>query len=351
MRHTRMEAFRCNNAYSTPQSAGSPFNRRIARRCISRFSMATVALLFCFNAVAHCQERQELRRTYELRPGAIVALQNVSGDIAIDSWGQSQVEIVAIKTGPADQLSQVDISIDAQPSRLGIRTIYPERGGNNRVSVSYTLKVPSSVSLDSIQSVSGNIHISNIDGRVVARSVSGDVTAGRVGQDADVDSVSGDAKVSDVGGRASVRSVSGDVDVSNVSNDLEAKSVSGDVVVRQIRGYVSAESVSGDIAISDSDPTNLKASTTSGDIQFSGSLSANGRYELKSHSGTVNVALPSGSGFALQASTFSGQIDTSFEVRVQGPQEKRSLAGVVGQGGPALELRSFSGNILIRKSK
>lgn len=329
------------NAY--PHRGHQPAYWRAIRHCAS-----LVILMLSYSTAAHCQERQELRRTYDLRPGATVALENISGDITISTWGESRAEIVAVKTGPAEQLDLVEVSIDAQPSRLRIKTIYPER--SNKVSVNFNLKVPRNVNLDSIRSISGDIEIGQIEGRVVSRSVSGSVTVKGVGQDADVDSVSGDATVSDVSGRASVHSVSGDVDASHVTGDADAKTVSGDVRVRQVNGYIHAESVSGDIRISDSDPTSVKASTTSGDIHFAGSLSAGGRYDMKSHSGTIKVELPPASSFDIQASTFSGSIDTDFEIKVQGPIEKRKMAGVVGQGGPTLELRSFSGSILLRKS-
>ena len=88
------------------------------RRKPTRYCAGWVILLFSYSAVAHCQERQEIRRSFDLRPGATVSLGNVSGDITITSWGGSQAEMVAVKSGPADQLNQVEISIDAQPSRL-----------------------------------------------------------------------------------------------------------------------------------------------------------------------------------------------------------------------------------------
>jgi DUF4097 and DUF4098 domain-containing protein YvlB len=324
-------------------------HHQMARLRVAGICVGWAILLVSFHTVAHGQERQEIHRSYDLAPGAVVALENISGNITISSWGESRAEVAAVKTGPAEQLNEVEVSIDAQPSRLAIKTIYPHHG-NNRVSVSYNLKVPRSVTLDSIQSISGDIQISDIDGRVVANSVSGDVTVGRVGQDLDVNSVSGDATISNVNGRASVHSVSGDVKINDVNGDVEAKSVSGDVVAREVRGYMTANTVSGDIRINESSPTSIKASTTSGDIQFNGDLSADGRYNLKSHSGTVRVVLPPHSSFALQASTFSGKVDTDFEIRVQGPIEKRKLAGVVGQGGPTLDLQSFSGSVLLRKS-
>jgi DUF4097 and DUF4098 domain-containing protein YvlB len=108
--------------------------------------------------------------------------------------------------------------------------------------------------------------------------------------------------------------------------------------------------VSGDVRILDSNTTSLKASTTSGDVHYSGSLNPNGRYELKSHSGTVEVVLPANSQFAVNASTFSGSIETDFEIKLQGRIERRTISGLVGQGGPTLELRSFSGEVRLRKS-
>jgi hypothetical protein len=298
------------------------------RRVISA-ALACMALLVSTNNVAHCEQRQELRRSFDLRPGATVSLENISGDITITSWAEPRAEVVAVKTGPAEQLDDVDIAIDAQPSRLGIRTIYPERG-SSQVSVSFSLKVPRRVNLDAIKSISGDVEIAEIEGRVVASSVSGSVKVRQVGQEADLNSVSGDANATDVAG------------------NLDANSVSGDVSIVRVNAHIDAGSVSGSITISESNPTGVKASTVSGDIRFHGGLQANGRYEMKSHSGTVEARLPSDSTFALQASTFSGSIDSDFEIQLQGRLEKRSVSGTVGPGGPTLELRSFSGSVRLK---
>jgi DUF4097 and DUF4098 domain-containing protein YvlB len=300
------------------------------------------------SATAYCQEREEIRRSFTLNPGATVSLENVSGDIKLSSWGGSEAQIVAVKTGPADQLKGVDVSINAEPSRLSIKTIYPRQ--NNRVSVNYDLKVPRSVNLDSVKSVSGNIEIVDIDGRVIGHSISGNVEAQNISRETNLDAVSGSVKAIGIRDRASLRTVSGSAIAGNIDGDLDAKSVSGDVRLSQVRGHINAESVSGNVTLSESNPTGLKASTVSGKIQFDGKLDANGRYDLKSHSGTIALNLPADSKFALQASTFSGSIKSDFEIKVNGMSEKKTLNGVVGAGGPTIELRSFSGNILIRRS-
>ena len=142
--------------------------------------------------------------------------------------------MVAVKTGPASQFNEVEVTIDAQPSRLNIETVYPKRSGNFKVSVSYDLKVPRNVVLDHIHSVSGDIEIADIDGRVVGETVSGNIQGSRLGQEVSLQSVSGNARVSDAGGRTFIQVVSGNAVADNIKGDLEAKSVSGDVQVRQV---------------------------------------------------------------------------------------------------------------------
>jgi DUF4097 and DUF4098 domain-containing protein YvlB len=306
-----------------------------------------LVILAACNAIAYGEERQETRRSFTLNPGATVSLGNISGDIKISSWSGTQAEMVAVKTGPADQLNSVEIKIDAQPSRLSIQTIYPKH--NNKVSVSYDLKVPRNVSLDSITSVSGDINIADIEGRIVGRSVSGDIQASRLGQETSLESVSGDVRATDISGRTSVKSVSGDIIADGINGDLEAKTVSGDAQIRQVRGYIQAESVSGDVHISGSNPTSLKTSTVSGDIRFEGRLNASGRYELKSHSGTIMMELPEDSSFVLKVSRFSGSFSSDFAFSAE--MSSKSFSGVVGSGGPTVEMSGFSGTLQILKSK
>ena len=51
-----------------------------------------------------------------------------------------------------------------------------------------------------------------------------------------------------------------------------------------------------------------RGQAVSGDVQFSGDLEPNGRYELTSHSGSVRIAVGGKTGFELEATSFSGGI-------------------------------------------
>ena len=300
-------------------------------------------------AAAVFAEQEEIRRSFNLDPGATVSVENVSGNIAVSSWEGSEAEIVAIKNGPSNQLKEVEVSFNATPSRLKIKVDYP-RQSNNRVSVRFNLKVPRNVELDSIRSVSGNIEIRDIAGRVICRSVSGNVDAQNVDGETNLESVSGKTSAMGIRNRVSVSSVSGGVTASEVDGDTAAKSVSGSVVLGRIQGRIDAESVSGGIEINESNPSGLKASTVSGGIQFDGRLKDGGRYDIKSHSGSATISLPADSSFNFQASTFSGSIHSDFSITMNGAMDKKKISGVVGEGGPSVEMSSFSGSIRIRKS-
>lgn len=283
--------------------------------------------------------RREVRHTYRVRPGAVVTLENVRGDITVTTWDRSEVEIRAVKTGPADVLDEVHIAIDAHPDRVDIRTEYPQRSrffwwgrwSDVRVSVAYTLQVPRRIHLDNIRTVSGDVSIRGIQGRVSVRSVSGAVTVHEIAGDVDLESVSGGLEVTDVEG------------------DMTVRTVSRDIQIRRVRGSVRLKAVSGDIEVWESRIQRLHAETVSGDISYHGRLNPEGRYELETLSGTVELVLPADAAVELWASTYSGEIETDFEVRVRGRVSPRSLVGTIGRGGPILRIRTFSGDIRIRR--
>ncbi len=309
------------------------------------YGLVGIVFLLGSRLVLAAELRREFRATYELRPGAVVSLENVWGDIVVTAWDEPRAEVVALKVGPADQVDRVEVSVDATPLRLAVRTVYPDREWGRPwrvwtrfwrwedvgVAVHYTLRVPRDVHLDPVRSVRGDVTVSDVRGRVVVHSVEGSLRVSRVGRDLDLCTVRGDVTVADVGGRARVRSVSGTIEARDVTGDLEIKAVSGDVDVRQVGGHLRAESVSGD-------------------VRFGGSLHEGRRYELKSLSGDIEVVLPPDAGFVVEASTFSGAIETDFPVQVRGRLRARSIVGTVGPGGPTLVFRTLSGDIRLRKT-
>lgn len=278
-----------------------------------------------------------------LRDGR-VSIQNISGDITVAAGSGDEVSVEAIKRTRRDrsQLDQVRIEVDNAAGRVDVRTLYP-RMRNINVSVDYTVTVPGGVSVE-LHSVSGSVKVTGVGGAVRAETVSGNVTA------------AGTPKLE------AARSVSGDVSFSGVSTetDVSIGSVSGKVTGRGIKAHgLEFSSVSGDVVIRDVTCDRLGAKSVSGAIEYSGTITRSGRYDMNSHSGSVRLALSNPPGFEVNASTFSGSIRSDFPLTISGDADRRggrprgvnnrSMRATFGDGSATLTLSTFSGNIVIEK--
>lgn len=327
------------------------------------------------------QSRAELHETYSLNPGGTVSVSNVSGTIRVTGWGESKVQVDALKRRHRgrDDLSQVEIQISAAADRLEIRTIYPRnRGRGFDISVDYTLKVPRTALLNSLTSVSGDVIVSDVSARAIARNVSGSITVRSVGETS-ATSISGNVTATEVRGALTARSTSGDLEIGEVMSTVNGTTTSGSIRAvgigdaaaltttsgkvwgERIGGRVTARSMSGSVFIRDA----------SGDVE-AGSVSDNvtlekikGRATVSSISGNIITrAVQEG----VRARTVSGSIEitgargsisaesTSGEIRLQNMESDdvraRSHSGTVRfQGGVTengrYDFDSFSGEIVV----
>ena len=193
--------------------------------------------------------------------------------------------------------------------------------------------------------------------KVIARSISGDVTVTGMKAAVEARSVSGSILVQDAADRITLETVSGDVVASGLTGPVRAQSVSGDVKLLGITGDVDAESVSGEISLRDAKSGNVRAESVSGSIEYRGTIDKAGRYEFKSHSGDVDMVMPEGVGASFTVSTFSGTVDSQIPMTLQpsdemrgGGRRSKSMEFSVGGGGARVTVRTFSGDITIEKA-
>jgi len=302
---------------------------------------------------------EKFDKTVSLPVTGAVSVSNISGDITITTWNKGEVKISATKVSWADTLERakenaalVEINVEKVGNRVVITTEYPEnmgrRGRSINVSVDYNLTIPDRASIRA-KSISGDVDAGRIGGEAELGTVSGDVVAQGMGGEAELSSVSGDVTARDAEKGLDCHSVSGDVKITSVKGGAKLKSVSGDVSLTGCQGDVEAGSVSGEIELRDiTGARRVKAKNVSGDIDYRGTIESEGRYTLESHSGDVTFSVPRDSSFELEAKTFSGEIDTAFPIQVIGKQKKRTLSGTIGEGGAWVELTTFSGDINIK---
>jgi hypothetical protein len=298
------------------------------------------------------REEQTERTTKVIRLGTdgILALGNIAGDITVTRGGGSDATIEIVKTARGrtvedakELLALVPVDVTERNGRAEVKTRYPsgeEQRRNNRrninVSVAYTVSAPAGTRV-SIDSISGNVRVTDIKGDINANSISGDV------------------RISGAGRIGTAKSISGTIEISDTQADgaVAGSSVSGDVLFRRVTARrMDGGSVSGNIKLEDVQCERVSGQTTSGSVWFSGTLARSGRYELKSFSGEVRLVLTGNTGFEVDANSFSGVVNASdFAITTRGTpsRNRRTLSGTYGDGAAVLDLTTFSGSIVISK--
>lgn len=310
---------------------------------VALIAMAFVVAFVAAPALAEEKFEEKFEKTVPLSKTGKLTLSNISGQIEILTSKDAQVKIEALKVSKAGTLdkakenaAKVTIEVTGGADLVAVETKYPKRAGgfwggdSINVSVDYKVWVPDQASVE-LSSISGDVKVAPVGGAAKVKCVSGNVDLAGAAK-ADIDLVSGDLKMAEIAGDAFI------------------KAVSGDLVVKGIKGSIEVEAVSGDIDLLDAaGAQTVNAKSVSGNITYTGTIKPGSRFEIKAHSGDVSLTVPADSAFDLEASTFSGDIESAFQITTSGKISPREVQGTVGKGGATVILKSFSGNIDLKK--
>ena len=292
---------------------------------------------------------ERFNRTARIGRTGAFELSNIAGDVTVTGGSGDDVRIEAVKrTRSRDEsnaktlLDDLRIEVTELPNRVEVRTVYPRNRRNYSASVDYTIALPSGASAN-VRSVSGSVRVTNVKGELRAESISGSVVT------------TGATRL------ALVKSVSGDIDITDAAAEgqVNASTVSGHLVARGLTaGSLDLSSVSGDILLTNVTAERVAVKTVSGNLEYAGPLARNGRYEMNAHSGNVRLAVSRTSGFELEATTFSGDVRSEFPLTLHAgvqsegrrrSQLNRSIRGSFGDASAIVNLKSFSGDIVVTK--
>ena len=305
------------------------------------------------------QESETFEETYDLGGAGSLVLSNVSGDIRLTPSDDGVVHVTAVKRArgrgsSSDALSEVTIDVSHSGDRLRIETVYEKRSRSwgrrsSHVSVNYEVRAPRETEVR-LTSVSGDVELEGTSARSRVKTVSGEVM------------------VRNAADLREAKSVSGNVDVIDSETDVDSDigSVSGDVTLRGISASsLSLSTVSGDLRVTNANCNHAELKSVSGDVLYEANLDGDGRYELKSHSGDLELVLPSGAGFELEAKTFSGSIRSDFDMDIEDDDDSdedddrrrrrrrrrrnKDIRATIGDGSARVEVSTFSGDISIRE--
>jgi DUF4097 and DUF4098 domain-containing protein YvlB len=296
-----------------------------------RWTASVLALLIASGAGAQ-QDRRDVDRgfrsnidtTFAFDPRGTAALTIGGGDIVVTAWTRNEIRVHASSESR-------NIRFDATGSRVTLELSNSYRSGND---TRFDVTVPAGV-------------------RIIARTQSGDISVRGTKGDVEARTQNGDITIEDAGARLDIVTLSGEVTARQLSGDVQIKTMNGDVRVSDLTGDFEGESVSGSIELRNAAGRFVRSHTTSGDVVYDGTIDANGRYELVTHSGDVQLAIPSTAGAQLSISTWSGAIESDFPITLRpgdhgiGAGQAKRFTFEIGNGAARINAESFSGDITI----
>jgi hypothetical protein len=281
---------------------------------------------------------------------------SVRGTVRVSGWSRNEVHV----TGTVD--SGDAVVLDGSGRSIEVR-LRGQRGRGGTATLE--IRVPAGSSVE-VNGGSGSIHVAGITGSVEANNRGGSTTVtgaprrievNSAGGTVSVDARTGSLEISAMGGgvwvagsvrdRTEVNAVGGSVELVGTVNDVEVNSMGGPVRIASAGGRVEVTAVSGDVQVSGS---RLRGSVqnVSGNVTVTATGPLAGALSLDSHSGNVELRLPARAGATVNVTTFSGGFlsEVDGQTRREGQRQRQV---VVGGGGPAVSISTFSGNVKLTR--
>jgi DUF4097 and DUF4098 domain-containing protein YvlB len=281
---------------------------------------ASLTLLLVESAAA-----ERVERKIDAPGDAIVTIQNTAGSVDIRGWSRNEVEV---KGELGRDVEELILERDGEDINIEVRA---PRRNNNRISSDLEIRVPQGSSVN-VSGVSTDIDMADVRGDIRLSVVSGDINAHGFESDIEVETVSGDV---DAEGRGQV-------------SDARFNTVSGDIDVQDISGAISMTSVSGDLAVVDGAFERAKFNTTSGDIVYHAGLNGNGRLDIDTVNGDLDIRFRGDISARFDIETFNGDITNCFgpePVRTSRYTPGRELSFTEGGGASRVTIKTLNGDV------
>lgn len=183
--------------------------------------------------------REEIRKSYELSPGARVEVSDINGWVKIETSDIKTADIYIERTGGSQEiLNRRKIIIDHTPSGLTIRGEKGDSGLLSRIFGSsprehVTLKLPRQISLIA-QGVNGSVNVGEIDGPVEVHGINGKVEVAQAAGSGEFNGINGNIAVGlrQLDKRLELNGINGNIELrlgESVNADLEANGMNGNV--------------------------------------------------------------------------------------------------------------------------
>lgn len=263
--------------------------------------------------------------THHTPSGAVLDLELPAGRIEIETadTDTTTVELTPLAAGDAAALDAIAATQETERTDGDVTRVIvhvPKRRLGHEPELLMQVTAPRG-SRAELETIAADIRARDGFASLRGKTVSGDIEAGAVSEDASLRTTSGDVSVASTGGSAEIQSVSGDLSIGSCGGGAVLKTTSGDVRLRAAESSVAASTISGDVEV-------VRARS--------------GEVDMRSMSGDLAVGVARGSRVFLEVRTLSGDARSDLEI---------SDTPASGDG-PELTVRADtkSGDIRVRRA-
>jgi hypothetical protein len=225
-------------------------------------------------------EREEIRRTYKLEPGARVEISGISGRVDVETANTDIAEVLIIRSAKKrEDLQYRKINIQHRPDYLSIgiegdhKSIWSAIGSRPEGRQRVILKMPRQVV------------------ELETRGVTGDLTVGELDGGVDIGGVNGRVKIAKLTGTAEFHGVNGNI-TANIaklsSNGVEINGVNGNteiLFIGEVNANVETRGMNGRV---DSDLPNVEVKKAEGFGRYMAQIGSGGpKIEARGVNGNV----------------------------------------------------------------
>lgn len=255
------------------------------------FIFSLVFLAFTFSIIHATTLEETFKKSIPMKPGGKFEVENLNGNISIESWDKQEVYIEAEKQVRAGDrkdaerfMEELKIEVEERGDRIIVTTRHPRKGNggfwdwvfgdNVNSSVSYTIRVPKKCDIEAT-STNGGIYVNDVEGRIRLRTTNGKINA------------------------------------------------------EGLKGYVSARTTNGSVKVELEE------------------VKVNEEMEFLTTNGSVTLYIPDKINCNVNAKTTNGSIKTDFPLEVKGKYGSKRLSGKINGGGPVIFIETTNGSIKI----
>lgn len=269
---------------------------------------------------------QRVERKLAMNPDASIRIYNLNGSVRVEGWDRDTLSVVATISDPLR--NKFFIGGSATGAKMGVEAPMEL----DQAPVHLVVRVPTRVRLW-IKAAGATITMSGLEGGV------------------DVSSTSGNISFQGVPDQLNLETMDGNIEVTASGPWIRAKTASGSITLRGGGEDIGVITVSGDITVLSNGIRRSRMETVSGRINFSGLLAKDAALNAESHSGPIDLLLPSDFSAEIDLTTYQGRISNDFapdrRPTRQGAGEELHITA--GTGAANVDVRTFKGPIILRK--